>query len=311
MALRKPFYLQKKTLDLSSFVNEWVEENRLDEKYDINIRKYENTLTFSLARLRKSKIAKIPIDGISTSLMFKKITGCYFKNYDYINLTGKDCINRIDDVKRLLERFTSIDIIEVSEHKIVLKDMLNPKDLNIRTILHEMIDLERVFFNELTKPDNNSKFFFAQSLDRNINKLTYLGYKALNYNLETLRHPEDVQRTILYWRILAALEDVGDLLKRITRYLKSDKQHNPIIGDLIGEVRDYFFSVVSHIFGKKSAFEDKLDGYLMKKESLLRSFEQFISTMRDDLNLGLVLVQLFKDILGQITTLIYVLIEFE
>jgi hypothetical protein len=311
MEFRKVGLKNKKPIDLSNFVNEWFNSNIRDEKYDLAVRKTSNSLTFSLERLKEIRTAKINIDECSISLLNHKVTSCYFKNYNYINLVGVNCMEKFPEIKSITEKLPTMEIVEMDKNKIVLKEMVDPSTLNIKTILLDMVQNEKVLFDELTKDDNHKKHLLAQSLDNNINRLTYLGYKALNFNLETIRYEHDLRRTILYWRVIAALENIGDILKRVARYLRSGEPHNPLVGTIISDVREYFSLICSHLFGKKSKFEEKFNEYLDRKQSLLRSFEEFTMTLHEEVNLAVLLTQLFKDILGEINTLVFVIVEYE
>jgi len=156
-----------------------------------------------------------------------------------------------------------------------------------------------------------TKYFLIKNLDKNINKLSFLAYKAINYNLDTLKNSDEVKNEINYWRIISSLESIGDIIKRIARYLKSaTNEHNHHINLNLKNLKTFFTFITDLLsFNSKVNFENNLKLYFDKKQSLLREFELLRDNFKDNLNLFLVITQLLKDILGKLDEIILSVID--
>ena len=125
-----------------------------------------------------------------------------------------------------------------------------------------------------------------------------------------LKSPTDARDSIHYRRIISAFEEMGDILKRITRYMKDSdgKSYLEHVNVTLANIESYFEFVTS-LLDLDSNIDNNLKLYLDKKQSLLREFEELRVYFDEELNLFLVLTQLFKDIIGQIERVVLSVID--
>lgn len=286
----------------------WIKKYNLNKGDIVNLAENEDSIILSLEKETQEKTAIISLDDMPLKLFNKELISYYLKNYKYLKITCEDCIEKLDEIRVLKEKLSSVEITEIHKDYILLKDLTSPAELNIHKLIGEIIEMEKILFQELRKDGDRNKQFLISSLDSNINKLTFLAYKAINYNLDVWKNPNEVKDTIHYRRLVASFERVGDIIKRLARYLKSDKKYTQAVNLNIENLENYFTFLTSLIEPNPN-LDNNLKIYLDKKQSLLREFEDLRVQFDDDINQFLVITQLFKDIVGQLDTVVLSVID--
>ncbi len=288
---------------------EWLEQNGLSKGDTINLYQKQDSILLSVPKEQNLKEGVIELDNKPLKLFNKELLSYYLKNYKTIVIKGKDLIPKLDQIRVFKEKVSSLEIVEITKEKIVLRDLSNPAELNINSLIKEIIEMEKMLFEELFDDDKDTKYQLITQLDKNINKLTFLGNKAINYNLGAWENPDELKDAIHLWRIISSLETIGDITKRIARYLKNETDdHNRYIEDTLRDLSDYFTFITS-LLQSKTNIDVNLRLYLDKKQSLLKDFEMLRNKLHDDLNLFLVITQLFKDVVGQLDTVVLSIID--
>lgn len=288
--------------------NAWLLKNNLKKGDEINLSVGDNNLIFSLMKNEEYKKAIINIDDKPLKLFNRELISYYLKNYKFIEIRGKTILDKIDQIKVFQEKLSSVEIVEINEDNITLKDLTSPTELNFNNILNEIIEMEKMLFTHVIKNYDDDKKFHKQNfitqIDSNINKLTFLAYKAINYSLDIISDPILIKSSIHNWRIISALEQIGDIIKRIARYLKnSDKILVSNFNQIFLQIQSYF-EFITLLINSDVNLDNNLKLYMDKKQSLLREFEKLKDNLKDNLNLYFVINQLFKDILGQLDVVI-------
>jgi len=301
----------------SSFVvtlpNVWLEKNSLKKGDSINMTQTDTSIIFRSRIENPDKRATISLDDKPLKLFNKELISFYLKNFKYITITGKDIMDKMNQFKVLQEKLSSVEIVEISADSITLKDLTAPSELNLKNLISEIIKMEKIIFDEIMRSDSNrtsqEKYHFITQLDSNINKLTFLSYKAINYNLDNIVDRNQVKDSIHYWRMISSFEQIGDILKRLVRYMKNDNSENmKEIFEVTLDLKSYF-DFATNLLNEDINLDKNLTLYLDKKQSLLREFESLRTSLKNNMNLFLVISQLFKDILGQIDTVVLSVVD--
>ena len=267
---------------------EWIKKNKLTKGDKLNLIENSNSIILSLDEKTEDKSCEIDIDKLPMKSFNRQLISYYLKNYKNIKIVGENVIDKLEDIKVLKQKLSSVEITEVNKNYVMLKDLTNSAELNVNSLISEIIEMEKILFEELTKKTENNKYHLLSSLDSNINKLAFLAFKGLNFNLEGFGDREQIRDTIYFWRMVHAFEKVGDILKRIARYLKdSNEQMNIHLFKTLENLADYF-NFVTGLLEKNIKLENNLKLYQDKKQSLLREFELLRDHMQDDINLYLV-----------------------
>jgi len=296
--------------------NVWLKENNLKKGDEINLCNSKNLLVFSLKKENEERVAKINLENKPLKLFNRELISYYLKNFKIIEIIGTNLLDKIEQIKVFKEKLSSVEIVEISNEKIILKDLTSPQELDLLRIVSDLINMEKMLFSNLIKInlDHNikiKKYSILTQLDSNINKLSFLAFKAINYNLDHIFDPEQVKDSIHYWRIVSSFEHIGDIIKRIARYLRND--NSEVISHFTKLFQDVsqYFDFIAKFLTKEIKLENNLKIHLDKKQSLLREFELIRTSMKSNLNLYLVLTQLLKDILGQLDIVVLSIIDLD
>lgn len=289
---------------------EWLEKHSLGRGDTLYVSENQDMLYISLPKERANKKASINFDGKPLKIFRRELISFYLKNYQYIEIKGKNILEHLNEVRLILEKLSSLEIVEIREESILLKDLTNPAQLNLEEIIDEMVELGKAHFNELLKAKSNNKEYFLSNLDVNINKLSFLAYKAINSNLDELTNPSQAKCSIHYWRIVQSFEHMGDIVKRIARYLKDvDEEQSHYLNETISDVKAYYEFVTSLLKADKGNMENNLKLNQDKKQSLLKEIEMLRDKFEGNLNLYLVITQLLKDIIGSLEDVVVSVID--
>lgn len=298
----------------SSFVvtlpNDWVKKNSLSKESQVNISENNNSLIVSVDNVNMEKVAQIDANSKPLKLLNREIISYYLKNYLTIKVNGKNIIEKLEEIKVIKEKLSSVEIVEIHKDSIVLKDLTSYRKLNVLDLIHEIIEMEKILFDELVNDKTDNKHYFISSLDSNVNKLNFLGKKAINHNLDNFVAPQEIRDTIHYWRIIESLEHMGDKIKRLARYLKDIKepQKKEKINQTILNIKE-FFTFVTSLLNADVNLDNNLKLHLDKKQSLMMEFEELRDILKDELTLYLVITQLFKDLVGEMDNVILSVID--
>jgi len=278
--------------------NEWIRKNKLEKGDNLNLEEVDNSLLISLKKTSvKEKEVDINIDEVPLKIFNKKLISYYLKNYKYIKIKGEKVIERLEEIRIFKEKLSSIEIYEIGKDFILLKDLSDPEKLDVEHMISKIIEIEKILFDEIIETNRHN---YISQIDSNINKLTFLTYKTINYNLENKISSDKVRNSIYYWRIVSSLETIGDIIKRVARYMEKapdDQKH--IFEIMIRSVKSYF-EFITGLLKKGINLENNLKVYLDKKQSVLREFEEYRDRFSDNLNQYLVVVQLLKDAIGNL-----------
>lgn len=289
---------------------DWLKENDLSKGDVLNLSENNDSLIItSVNKNKEDKIAEISFDKIPLKLFNKELISYYLKNYKYIKIKSENAIDKLEQIRVLKDKLSSVEITEINQEYIMLKDLTSPNELNTHKLTNEIVQMEKVIYTELKKNiDGKSKYFLITNLDKNINKLTFLAYKAINYNLDTWKNPGEVKDTLHIRKVISSLERNGDILKRISRYLKDDAEVTKKFSPIIEEIGNYY-EFVTDLLNPETNFEENLKLYLDKKQSILKSLDFSRNKFTDNLNLYLVVSQLLKDSLGQMDLILLAIID--
>ncbi len=282
--------------------NDWIKENNLKKGDDVNLSVNNNVVKICLPKGEKvEKRIEINIDNVPLKLFNKMLISYYLKNYKYIKITGKKAIERLEEIRIFKEKLSSIEIFEIGSDFIVLKDLSTPQELDVNDLINKIVDMVRTLFDEAME---GNRLSFMSQIDSNINKLTFLTFKTINYNLENDLDFYISKNSIHLWRIISSLEKVGDDVKRVARYLRrGDDEECHFIKMLFESVRDYFV-FINNFQQKDIEFENNLKLYLDRKQSLLKDIENNREKFTNNPNLYLLVTQFFKNIIGDLDVIL-------
>ena len=133
---------------------DWLKKHGLDRGAELDLQETENGLILKLQEEVKEKEVSISIDDKPFKLFNRQLISFYLKNYRRINIKGENILEKLEEIKRTVEKLSSVEITEISKEKIVLQDLTNVASLDVHKLISEIVELEKTILNELVESKN-------------------------------------------------------------------------------------------------------------------------------------------------------------
>jgi len=216
----------------SSFVisvpKHWIRENKLKKGDVVHVEDRKDELILTTSRdesKREEKSIYIDIDNKSLSRISTEITSAYLNNYDLVNISGKQLEENASKIKTILRNLSGMEIIKQTSNKITAKDLLNLKEISIRTIIRRMDNIVRSMVLDSIdcfKEDHYESIF---DRDSDVNRLGFLAQRTIRaamINQKLAKHFVMSNNELMFSRgIIDKIEKIGDQTKRIARRIKA------------------------------------------------------------------------------------------
>jgi phosphate uptake regulator len=281
----------------------WIKQNNLEKGDSINVKTKKDSLVISLDRSKKLEIGHINVDEIPFDLLEVIIMSYYLKNYNVLYIEGKNLIKKIEKIKSMVSKLTSLEVVDISTNRIELRDLTDHGTLDLYAFLEKLSNMIRTAFQNLIDY-KRVNYEVMNNVEKNINKICYLSFKAINHNLDFWEHPNQVKNSIQYWRLVDVFEGIGDALNRISNLFYKNKHydekiHKPILNELL-----IFFNFISNFIDLRTNLDNNLPIFLEKRKLIKSKI-----TVENDEEGKTVFHKLANDILMNLETMVYTLID--
>ena len=230
MEYRKLISFGKSSYVLSLPKN-WVRQNNLKKGDLIYIEENKDGLVLQTTQQsdeNEEKEIVINIKNKDLKRIKREIIAAYIHNYKTIVITGDEIKTKASEIQEMIQQLVALEIVEQDNKKIVAKDFLNLKDITLNQLIKKMDVISRSMLidcKNMFKEDNYESIF---NRDEDINKFRYLVYRIVWYGL---RNPTSAFKMFNlsqidlfnHWWFSFSVEQVGDCIKRIARYMKEIK----------------------------------------------------------------------------------------
>jgi len=287
---------------VTTIPNEWIKENKLEKGDSIILRKSLNQLVYSVKEEEKKKIVELSIDKNPLKIFNKKLFSYYLKNYEEIKITSKNIVDKLDQIKQFKEKLCSMEIYEIGKDYVILKDTSKVSENSVTDLTERISGVLTLMFEEIL---NENRRTILTQLDGNVNKLSFLTFKTINYALENFLNDFDNKDSVYYWRIISSLESIGDILKDISRHISRGSETDIKATKLLLQDVLNYFNLIKQIINKEANIEKNIQVHIDKKQSLKREFENKKSEFdKNNQNFYYLIIQSFKNILENIDTIV-------
>jgi len=211
----------------------WADENKLKKGDFIFLEKNGNG---ELVLIPKEKVddekgqeATINVEDKDIKTIEQEIRATYLNSYNTINIVG-DLSKKTNLIKKMLDSFIALEIVEQTASKMVIKDFLNLKEADVGNIINRMDVIVRSMFEDVKELLNkgNKKIFdsiFEKDLD--INKMHFLIRRVIKRGLTDKKLAKIINlkdnEVLDVWWLGFNIEHVGDDLKKIARIIAGNK----------------------------------------------------------------------------------------
>ena len=211
-----------------SMPNYWLKKNNLKKGDVVFVEESnEGNIVLSTGVKEKNEVSSITIeaDNKSVDRIEREIFSAYTNNYNLIKIKGKNLRDVVKNIRRSLHSFVALEIIEEDDTKIIAKDFLNLKDVSVNENIRRIDIILRGMMQDMIKCVYNDCSASIYERDYDINRFCFLVLRAINGAMDDpniLRSLKIKNNDLIpTWLLCLYLEDIGDEIKRVSRFLKN------------------------------------------------------------------------------------------
>lgn len=249
----------------------WVKENNLKKGDSVFLDLSDGSLTLYSGEPRQQKEQRritIPLDGKPLERIEAEVTSAYLNNFDVIELLGKEVKEMGPSIKQIIRNLTGMEIIQQSASKVVAKDLLNIKEINLEVLIRRIDNIVRTMTSDVVQCLDECLYESIYERDRDVNRLVFLAYRVIRAGISdpgvARSLAMDNVELLYHYSIVTQLEKLGDQSKRIARHLSRAKLTHGMKEELRGilkEARESYLRVMKAYYKREVAvaFEMEVD----------------------------------------------------
>lgn len=244
----------------------WIDKSKLLKGSLISVKEDSDNLILS-PKLEEEKPDEkeivINVDGKEYNQIRREIIPAYINNYHVINLVGKELVEKGTIIRDILHNLMALEIMEQTSEKLVAKDFVNMEKLNVFKLIHKIDVIARSMLDDL-KFSSDVPCENLAARDEDINRITYLLYRAIKYAFNSpsmMREYKTVPLQLLnYWSVISAIERFSDQIKCASVYCCSvnlNKQSKEDMNKLLGDVKKAYLQIMAAFYNndKNAAYK--------------------------------------------------------
>ncbi len=268
-----------------SLPKNWITRNKLkkgdtiylDEKID------DLVLTTSETPKKEERELLINIEGKEIEEIRREITNAYVNNNNTITIIGKNIEKLSQEIrKNVVHDLMALEIVEQSPNKIIAKCFLDMDQINVKDLIRQIDIIIRSIMIDSKSNSRKELYENIMERDKNINRLAYLAFRSIKYMLETpittKKHKIEYSKLLNYWLLVVDLEEIGDEVKRVARYLvhtKLRKKEEEVLLNVYQNFLDYHLEVMKYFYTENKKEAMKL---IKKRDFVLKQIDSFCET---------------------------------
>lgn len=246
----------------SSFVisvpKSWVKKNALRKGDLLHIEDKKDELTIYPSQGIKREEPKrilIEVDNKELDLIKTEIVSAYLNSYDIIDIAGRTLEQMAPAIKNILRNLTGLEIIQQTATKITAKDLINVKEISIRTLIRRMDNITRSMILDSIDSIEKDHYESIFERDMDVNRLVFLAYRVIRgamLNPKMAKYMVMGNTELMFSReIISEIEKISDHTKRIARRLrgatKLTKEEKKALADIYQRIMmDYLTVMKAH-----------------------------------------------------------------
>ncbi len=213
-----------------SIPKDWIEKNKLEKGDFISVDESREGLLLKVNKEDKQKELKeivIDADNKSLSLLKTEIISAYLNNENLIGIIFNNLKTDVSEIKNILHSLSGLEIIHQTSTKIIAKDMINVKEVPIKTLIKRMDNITRTMFEDTLDCFDEAGNVHNNNIinrDEEVNRLHFLAYRIIRGALkdERMANVLEIDNLELHseYTITSRIEHIADNIKKICKYLK-------------------------------------------------------------------------------------------
>ena len=206
-----------------SIPKDWIRRNNLKKGDSLFLEDYPNKLVFNPSgyQVKELKKAVVDIDNKLMPFIQTELTTIYLSGYDIIEIRGDTIEERAEKIKEILKNFAGIELMEETSKKIVVKDLIDIREISIKTIIRRIDLIIRGMIDDALMCFDEDHYESVNQRDVDVNRLVLLLKRIIRKSIENRSVAIQLDVTMLTsiknHRVVDYLEAIGDCTKRISR----------------------------------------------------------------------------------------------
>lgn len=249
---------------------DWISKNKLKKGDTIYIEEKNNELKISAQNNQQKQNTKeisIEVDNKEISTIRRQTISAYINNYAVFTFHGNSLNQKLKDVRKILDNFLALEIIDHTATKLVAKDFLNLSEFSLQNTVRRMDMLSRSIIEDAKK--GKEEYDSLQLRDFEVDKLFFLISRLTRSNLSNPASSISNIKSHLTWWLAKNLESVSDAAKNYS------KDSNKETEALFKKIQEYYLDCSKAYFTNNKQLADEM---IEKRISLLKECD----SLKDD-----------------------------
>jgi phosphate transport system protein len=253
---------------------DWISKNKLKKGDLIYINEENNNLVISTDTNKKEEAEKeiiIQVDNQNINTLRRKTISAYINNYHLFTFLGNSLNQKLEDIRKILQNFLALEIIEQTTTKLVAKDFLNLKEFSLPNTVRRMDMLTRSIITDAKKGKEEYQALYYRDFE--VDKLFFLISRLIRSHLTAQTAGiNNIQAHTMWW-LAKNLESISDCAKNLS------KDFSPDIEEIYNEIEQYYLDCAKAYFKNDKSLADEMiekRGKLLDKCDKLNNEKKYL-----------------------------------
>ena len=273
-----------------SIPREWILKHNLKKGDFVYLENSKNRLILSAKEQDYSEEEKkvfINVKNRTPRNVRREILSSYANNFNYFEIEGNIPKEMADEIKLVLSGLIGMEIIEASKSKIIAKDYLDIRAIELDKVVRRIDNTIRSMFEELRKGLEAESFKKANyneiyEADDILNSLFFLvcklAKKGLGNTTATKLLKTSPEELSSYHWMAMNFENIGDELKRLARFLLDaklkDKDKKTLL-NLCNDIETVYLMLMNTVYSKDKSMAREI---MESKRNMIEKCRSFCNT---------------------------------
>jgi len=248
-----------------SLPKDWIQKNKLKKGDLLYIKEQNNDIIISSEQKKqppKNKEITITIDNKDLGSIRRETIAAYINNYHIFTFIGN--INKnIEQLRKILDNFLALEIVEQTDKKLIAKDFLNLQEFSLQNTIRRMDMLTRSMLSDTKNSKQQSKALAL--IDFEVDKLFFLISRLIRANLTDQTSKINNVEALSIWWLAKNIESIADSAKHLSEVFSKQEIQ------LFEELESYYKEAIKSYFKKDKKLADKL---IAQRTTLLQKVEK-------------------------------------
>ncbi len=245
----------------------WIQKNRLKKGDLLSVTEQDNRLVISTAtdQPAEQKAVTIELEKKDIGTVRRETIAAYLNNATVFTFTG-DITALLPEIKKVLDNFLALEIIEQTPKRLVAKDFLNLREFSPPTIVRRMDMLVRSMLDDVTQKQAAA----LELTDYEVDKLYFLISRLFRATLA--QAGSSSLGLFSQWWLAKNLENIADAAKNLAPHMTKETAKH------LASARAYYLDCAAAYFKGDKRAADQL---MAARADRIREFDTITSHGRE------------------------------